>query len=73
MKENKNLNELFAIAIKATIVEDKGRDNSFLHLILENKTFTDRVFANFLIVASAYHTKEEIKCWVMKEFESNSN
>ena len=69
MTTKRTLDNLFITAIKATVREDKARENdSLIHLQFEKYTFMDRIVANFLIIASAYYKKEVIEEWIATEF-----
>lgn len=64
-RERDSLDEIFISAIKATVAEDRLRGNtSLLSVIVEGKTFYERVFCNFLIMASGYYDKEELTEWI---------
>lgn len=75
--KNKNsklsMDTLFSIAIKATIREDaKFLYMPLMQLIVQNETFFDRVIVNFLIIATGYYTKDEIKEWIDKKFNTDN-
>lgn len=68
VEKTKSLESLFITAIQATVREDRlRRTDTLLLLKFENHTFIDRVFANFLIIASAYYKKQEIESWLKYE------
>lgn len=66
------MKSLFVTALRATAKEDVFRNSkSILDLFYENTTFNDRVLANFIIIATGYYTKDEIKDWFDYEFFSD--
>lgn len=63
------LRTLFITALRATAKEDAFRStDTALTLFYENVTFNERVMANFIIIATAYYSKEEISKWFDEEF-----
>lgn len=63
------LTELFLIALEGTVNEDRARYTPTTRdLFLENATFYDRIISNFIIIASAYYSKDETRKWIEDEF-----
>lgn len=60
-----SLIDLFSTALEYTRQEDINRNSdTSMKLFLERSTFHERVVSNFIIVASGYYKKEEIKSWM---------